>query len=219
MPRRKRPANPAKVAVGLRFAMLTVTGRARRGAKLLWTVRCDCGRETVMQAGSIQRNVSCGCQSKRLLSKARTTHGMAKLRAPTYIVWMSMRYRCEKPTHKSYKDYGGRGIRVCDRWQRFENFLADMGEAPAGMQLDRVDNSSGYSPENCRWATPRQNSNNKRSNHFLEFEDQRLTLAQWSRTLGIPRDTLSNRIRSGWNVANVLTKPVRQMKNNASVAA
>jgi hypothetical protein len=121
-----------------------------------------------------------------------------------------------KSWHKSWPDYGGRGIKICDSWKKFENFLADMGERPAGMQLDRVDNNGNYEPSNCRWSTPTQNCNNRRSSHYIEHNGERRTISQWARVAGIPRDTLTFRLDSGWSVSEALSTPVKRQKNNRS---
>lgn len=202
-----------KVQSGMRFNALTVIRRMPVDGSI-WLVRCDCGVTKTMLHGSIVRAKSCGCLTKEILRKARTTHGMAILKTSTYLTWRSMRTRCLKPWHKSYKDYGGRGIKICDSWLKFENFLADMGEKPEGMQLDRVDNNGNYEPSNCRWATPMQNCNNRRSSHYIEHNGERRTISQWARVKGIPRDTLSFRLESGWSVAEAMTTPVKRQKNN-----
>jgi hypothetical protein len=122
---------------------------------------CACGKEieiwrTNFLAGYSQ---SCGCLRNERTSAANTTHGLSK--TPTYGAWKTMRRRCEDPTHEKYKYYGSRGIRVCLRWQEFTNFLSDMGERPAGLELDRIDNNGNYEPDNCRWVTHKENCGNR----------------------------------------------------------
>ncbi len=102
---------------------------------------------------------SCGCLQKDKTIEASTTHGRSKTKM--YVAWKTMRRRCADPTHDKYARYGGRGIKVCDRWQLFENFLADMGERPAGMEIDRIDNNGNYEPGNCRWVPHKDNCNNR----------------------------------------------------------
>ncbi len=108
--------------------------------------------------------------------------------------------RCENPNDAGYANYGGRGITVCDRWKDFTVFIADMGRKPKGAQIDRIDNDAGYSPDNCHWVAPRINNSNKRTNHKVEYQGQTLTVAEWSRVLGIHERTLFNRLDRGWAV-------------------
>jgi hypothetical protein len=158
-------------------------------------------------------------QQQRLLKTGRPPrHG--ETGSPTWIVWMSMNQRCNNPNHKSYKDYGGRGIKVCERWKSYENFVADVGYRPAkGLQLDRIDNERGYEPGNCCWATPRQNCNNRRSSRYLEFGGERLTVAQWADRLAGSRAALKKRIQNGWSVADALTRPFKAQRNSAIPSA
>ncbi|MDE4297182.1 hypothetical protein PXK56_18520 [Phaeobacter gallaeciensis] len=125
-----------------------------------------------------------------------------------YQAWNSMKQRCMNAKSKDYPRYGGRGIKICDRWLSFENFLADMGEKPRDMTLDRIDNDGDYEPGNCRWASARTQSNNRRSNHCLTYEGKTQTLSEWSRETGIEKATLLNRIKNGWDTKAVLTTSV-----------
>lgn len=158
---------------GMRFGNLIVLCRAEniRG-KSAWLCNCDCG----LQKSVIGQNLvkgktrSCGClqkseQSARI-TKSNTVHGHNKAgrgnQSPTWTSWSSMKKRCNMKSHISYPNYGGRGISVCERWDVFENFLADMGERPSGKTLDRKDVNGNYTPENCRWATLSEQQKNKR---------------------------------------------------------
>lgn len=132
-------------------------------------------------------------ETKKKISLAQTKHG--KIRSLTYKSWESMKSRCLCKTHKSYSNYGGRGIMVCDSWMRFENFYADMGERPAGTSLDRIDNNGNYEPGNCRWSTHSEQQNNKRTCVWLEHNGDRLNVSQWARKLGINRKTFIVRLK------------------------
>lgn len=138
-------------------------------------------------------------------------HGYSNLDNRTYRTWCQMRTRCRSDEPRYYPHYKGKGIRVCERWDDFSKFLQDMGERPEGKTLDRIDNSLGYSPDNCRWATVVEQANNKSSNTLLTFAGETLNVSQWARKTGIPRHTLFLRIRSGWPVDKLLTKePIKK---------
>ena len=116
-------------------------------------------------------------------------------RTPTYRIWIAMRSRCTNPNNAGFHKYGGRGIKVCARWQSFENFFADMGERPEGMTLEREDNDGNYEPTNCRWATPAEQSRNTRRNRMLTYAGETLCMADWAERRGVGWDTLYHRLR------------------------
>lgn len=149
-------------------------------------------------------NCECGKHNPRIKTHGRTG-------TPEHIIWKHIRQRCLNPRDKSFPDYGGRGIKVCDRWlASFENFFADMGERPSPQHtIEREDNNGNYCPENCIWAIDRfiQN-NNTRKNVFLTHKDQTMTVAQWARHINIPIDTLWKRIQRGWSTEDALTLSV-----------
>lgn len=130
------------------------------------------------------------------------------------FAWRSMVARCTNPDHAFYKNYGGRGIFVCDRWiESFENFMTDMGAKPGReFSLDRIDVNSGYSPENCRWATHKQQARNKRTSRMLEAFGKSQSAADWSEEAGIPSSAILWRIRIGWSVERAVTEPVKNRK-------
>jgi hypothetical protein len=146
---------------GHAFGRLTVVARAENypGGKARWRVQCSCGQSKVVAAESLRkgRTTSCGCQ----MTREKHGHANKDQYSATYHSWRGMKARCSCPKVNGYRRYGGRGIRVCARWEKFENFLADMGVRPAGMTLERRDNDGDYTPRNCCWATPEQQRANK----------------------------------------------------------
>lgn len=142
------------------------------------------------------------------------SHGMTRLpngnRNPTYIVWRTMKDRCLNPNSENFARYGGRGIKVCESWMVFANFLADMGERPPGMTLDRFPNNDGdYEPSNCRWTTRKANSRNRCDNRLVTFKGETKTLAEWAESTGLGTPTLQGRVRMRWSVEDMLTRPRR----------
>jgi len=189
-----------EVRPGAVFAYLTVIEAATSSAgRKGWLCVCVCGNRRVISKGDLLRakhpTKSCGC-------KRKTTHGYSN--SPTYMTWGKMIQRATNPNNDRSADYIGRGITVCDDWKVFENFLRDMGERPEGMSLDRIDNSKGYSPENCRWATPKEQLNNTRRNRFLTLNGETKTVAQWAEEAGINAGTIYSRLGRGWSGADLL---------------
>ncbi len=196
---------------GQRFGRLTVTrhaGSAGTAQHAKWECVCDCGNRTVVIGASIRagRTRSCGCLARetRFDKGSAEDHGMSGSR--TYRIWAGMKRRC-KPGNTGNKAhlYAGKGITVCDEWQSFPRFLADMGEAPPGLTLDRRNGDLGYYKDNCRWATRTEQANNTSCNVRLTHEGRTQTVAQWAADLGLKSNTLIYRIRRGLPVEQVLT--------------
>lgn len=141
-----------------------------------------------------------------------TTHGHTKWSIPsaTYIAWSNMRGRCRNPTHPNYRYYGARGIKVCDRWQNFEYFLADMGEVPSGFSIERVDNDGDYTPTNCRWIPRVDQAKNTRRIRTITYQGKTLRLTEWAKLVGIHHETLKARLNIGLPIEKALTAPVTQ---------
>lgn len=199
---------------GRKFGRLTAVRQAsempRRTSGLVWECACDCGSTTHVPVGYLTsgNTTSCGCAHREMVSalgKKSAKHSMTG--SPEYRSWQSMRQRCNDPECKDYRNYGARGIKVCDRWEDFAAFYADMGDRPIGTTLDRIDNSGNYEPSNCRWADQKTQSNNRRANVVLTYDGKSLTVAQWSEIVGVERKTIEYRIRSGWATERALTTP------------
>lgn len=176
---------------------------------------CDCGiSKEVLRTSLINgRSKSCGCWNLESLKQRqnRLTHGhsVGGKTSRTYNSWMTMSNRCRCANYPGYKDYGGRGIKVCKRWGKFENFLEDMGERPSGKSLDRINNNKGYSKNNCQWATDKEQARNSRHNNNITYKGKTQCLKAWEEELKLPSGILSNRInRSKWSVEKSLTRPV-----------
>jgi hypothetical protein len=194
-----------------RFGLLTVLGIDPNNRRYR-LCRCDCGTEKLVRIDHLNsgKTISCGCESLRRASKrahvmhsANVTHGASK--TPAYSVWAHMRGRCQNPNNRAYQYYGARGITVCERWETFENFLADMGHPSPNQEIERIDNDQGYSPDNCRWASKREQQNNRRTNRLITYEGRTQTIAQWAREIGKPFNVVRKRLISGWPLSEVLS--------------
>lgn len=173
-----------------------------------WNCQCDCGNTTIAYGQDLARGKvkSCGCLNAERIQ----SHGMA--RTPVYNVWKQIFQRCENPKCPSFKNYGARGIGVCDEWRDFARFFSDMGNPPHKRSLERRDNSKGYSKENCYWATARQQLNNKRTNRVLEFRGIKMSTSEWARRMRIPVTALFSRLEYGWSIEDALTKPLKTIR-------
>lgn len=186
------------------FGKLTVVDIDRtEGGLSYWLCSCACGGSRVVRNGNLTsgNTKSCGC-TKRNPRK----HGL--LHRPEYRTWSSMRTRCENPHSISYNRYGGRGIQVCERWREFANFFSDMGPRPsAHHSIDRIDSDGDYEPRNCRWATRKEQSDNKARTNKLTVRGETKTLAEWASETGLTQYILWSRLRRGWAPANIVAVP------------
>lgn len=192
----------AKDLTGMRFGRYVVVERVYDGKRRpRWHVHCDCGTDRVVYGSSLLagRSTSCGCFAKENMSRIRKTHGGWADNDPLFNVWISMRKRCS-PSNKDnprYKYYAGRGITVCNEWQDFTQFRDWALESGYrhGLSIDRIDGDKGYSPENCRWATNKQQQNNRSCTLMYELNGEVHTLKEWSELYNISYDKLWKRIR------------------------
>lgn len=213
---RLRPRKYASALIGNSYGRLVVVRYADvKNGRDFWTFRCECGNERDMNAGYVVTGQvqSCGCLQRERKIASRLSHGhtINGKRSPEYNSWTGMVQRCTNPNNPRWNRYGGRGIKVSERWRAaFESFLLDMGPRPKGTTLDRVDNNGNYELSNCRWAEPRDQSNNTNITLKLEYQGSVKPASEWSRVLGIDHNTLLYRIRRGWSVDRALsTKAVR----------
>lgn len=203
--------------IGRKFGRGTVIAEIEpyispKGAKHRQGVlQCSCGKEykasfCVLVSGRV---ISCGCfQLERV-----TTHGHCKNHecSRTYLAWQSMKSRCTDPNNKHFHNYGGRGISVCEHWQQFENFIADMGECPPSLEIDRIDNNGNYEPGNCRWATEAQQHRNQRSNRVFTVRGMTACLSDLVKHFGIvSRQSVCERLSKGWEPERAFTQPSHQ---------
>ena len=188
------------------FGRLKVTNEAGSSlsGQYMWLCECSCGNTLTVRGGDLVNGTtkSCGCLRKEVATLHNTSHGHTG--SPTYHVWEAMLSRCRNPSNPNYFDYGGRNIFVCERWYKFENFLEDMGEKPEGLSIERTDNNSGYSLDNCVWASMTTQARNRRSTRNLTYRGETLCVAAWADKLELKRDVLYTRLRRGWSVERTL---------------
>lgn len=205
------------VKPGQVFGRLKVLKKYRRrySKNLNWFCLCECvcGNKTSMYLYSLLKGVSksCGCLNKELARSRAFRHGhhVGNKASGTYRSWQGMFPRCYNLKSPAYKNYGGRGIVVCARWSKFENFLSDMGERPKGLTLDRRDNDKGYNPSNCHWATKSEQAVNRRTSRKLVFKGEVLSVVEWSIRTGIKEGCITKRLNMGWSAEETLTTNTR----------
>jgi hypothetical protein len=196
---------------GERFGRWVVVGEAesvayRNGQDVRKRVvcQCDCGIERVVHVLSLRagRSTSCGCRRDENALRTNTKHGHAAAMSPMYRRWQAIKSRCRNPNHSAYVRYGGRGVMVCDRWADdfcafLEDVMLEIGDPPPGHSLDRIDNVRGYEPGNVRWATPKEQQRNMRTNRVIEIDGDVRTLAEWAEVSGNLGEVIRSRLARG----------------------
>ncbi len=192
-----------KDLTGQRFGnLIAIEEDGRIGTNVVWKCKCDCGNITRVRANSLLSGNTKTCGRGRI--KAITTHN--KTNTPLFNIWRNIKERCENRNYKTYGNYGGRGITLCDEWQSFESFYEwaiDNGYEK-GLSIDRIDVDGNYEPSNCRWATPKQQARNRRSTVFIEHNGEKRSLAEWAEILGVRFNTLQWRYYNGWSAEETL---------------
>lgn len=206
----KRSKYPTNLA-GMKFGRLTAINPTENlgNGRVKWLCRCDCGNSVEVLNYNLYNNhtQSCGCLQRERAAELNAMHGMCGTRL--HRIWRHMRERCLKEYSKRYCDYGGRGITLCDEWLEFEPFMRwalDNGYADH-LTIERINNNKGYSPENCRWATPFEQASNKRSNHLFTIDGVTDTMTNWARAYGINPMLVFDRLHKGWTEYEALTIP------------
>lgn len=206
-----------------RFGRLTVLSEAPRKVSpsgfsaCAASVRCDCGAELVVRAGSLKfgHTQSCGCLQRELtavrIADRSRTHGQSgkTTRTPEYYIWTTMKHRCLAPTDKQYARYGGRGIIVCDRWRdSFEAFFEDMGKRPSpAHSIEREDVNGNYEPGNCVWATAKEQARNRTNSMLVTINGETRPMIEWAEINGVPYQTAFGRTKKGWDPIEAVTTP------------
>lgn len=200
--------------IGHRYGKLVAVRRVSGGkrGKSLWFCECDCGAKTIVVGTNLVRGLtrSCGCLNKAVTSERFAKHKLSAHRL--YKIWTDMKKRCTNKSHKSFNDYGGRGIKVCDEWahyfQRFYEWSICNGYEDT-LSIDRIDVNGDYCPENCRWADRITQANNCRTNHYLTHNGETKTIAEWARALGMSDSVIRQRLsKLGWSVEKTLSTPL-----------
>jgi len=197
---------------GQRFGRLTVLKEAGRTKwkQIIWHCLCDCGNYKNIVSFSLKNgdSKSCSCFSREEAARRETTHGLSK--TSTFHIWHTMRAQCYNINASSYYLYGARGIKICKRWHKFENFISDMGIRPIGKSIERRNNNKGYFPENCYWATRKEQSRNTRRNRLITYKNKTFCIAEWEERLNFSKKLIWQRLfRDHWSIEKALTTPIK----------
>lgn len=202
--------------IGQKFGKLTVAERTEnaKNGHSKWKCICECGKEVVVEGSSLRRGntMSCGCYNREITIKRLTTHGGKGTRL--YRIWAQIKTRCYNENDEHYKNYGGRGISMCESWRdSFDSFRdwAIENEYSDDLSIDRIDVNGNYEPSNCRWATEKEQQNNRTNNRLLTYDGKTQTMTQWAEELGLSYYTIRTRMNKlGWTVEETLSTPAGQ---------
>jgi hypothetical protein len=204
-----------KNITGQLFGRITVLSfRDIHKRRTRWYCVCSCGEKLTCSGSALKtgNTRSCGCLKRdttieRNITQS-TTHGMTA--TSIYNVWASMKRRCCRPSSQDYKNYGGRGITVCERWLEFENFYEDMGDRPSNQySIERIDNDGDYCLDNCKWILTSNQAKNRRTNRRLSYNGETRIVVDWARHLNMNVHTIYSRLNRGWSIADTLTRPLQ----------
>jgi hypothetical protein len=215
-------ADQATDLTGIRFGFLTVTGRA--GTTLTgkqrstWFCTCDCGQKIIVRRDRLLAGKKKACNINGHFPGHFQSHDYRVKEIPEYRVWCAIRERCGSPRYHKWENYGGRGIKVCARWQAsFYAFLSDMGPRPPGGTIERKNVNGDYEPGNCRWASTREQNRNKRTSKYVEWEGKQLLLIELTEGLGLNYQRVAGRLKMGWPLPRALFYPVRPKRGKGTL--
>ena len=197
-----------------RYLVIAKSDKRTKAMKQMVICKCDCGTERDVVVGNLRSGLttSCGCWKDEKTGERRRKHGLSK--TTMYYRYNQMIHRCYILNNPEYKNYGGRGIKVCDRWKDINNFIDDMYSLYIpGLDLDRINNDGDYEPSNCRWVTRKVNCNNRRDSIFIEYNGYKKTISEWADYLNIPYSVITYRLKS-WSVDKIFTTPYPSRKYN-----
>lgn len=199
---------------GRRFGRLVVVNKqGHKGRCVAWLCKCDCGAEVIVRGHSLHKGKtqSCGCIHRDQIIERNKSHGLSNKRL--YNIWGLMVQRCYNSNNTCYRLYGGKGITICNEWRQdfktFYDWALSHGYKP-NLTIDRIDNNKGYYPENCRWITMKEQSNNRSTNRYLELNGEKHTISQWSEILGVGKGCIESRLRRGWSIERTLTEEIKK---------
>lgn len=213
--------------VGQKFNRWEILSKSEQrypdGTRCFYLGKCDCGTIKLVRISDVKsgKSKSCGCLERELHLKRVLKHGESiGEKTVEYETWQRLRNRCWNETSADYKDYGARGITVCEEWTNdYLRFLSDMGRRPEGTSLDRIDNNRGYEPGNCRWATPGIQRRNQRRVQLFTLDGKSLCLTDWAKIAGTTREVLRTRLELGWDLQRAITQKIRHINRVKGRAA